>query len=412
MERNIRRLGYIAVVRATGQSLVLPYVALYLRNVLGIGFVQIGLLLAALGVAPLLLVPFGGLVADRLGRKPLVVAALFAEAVAILLVGVSMLLGSTPGVIGAALAVSLAGALGGPALSAYVADLASGADRTRGFTYIRIGWNVGFAFGVFSGGELIAAVGFPGVGILAGAVLIASSITLALVLEPSPFDRERARSRATPGVGTVYGPPLRASLKLLAGDRVFLVVCLCAGVANLAVAQWATTFPLYVNAVLHVPYAILGAGFALNGVLVVLAQAPTTRAAIGHRHTSLILLGVLLYVGGFLFLGAVALVPALLVVGFFVAVVVLTMGENVLSIPSTTLQSNLAPPREVGAYNGAFAAIVGAGQVLAPTLGGVVVAAGLPPPVTWAILMVPAFPALAVLRLWVVPRILDRPNRA
>ncbi len=412
MDPNLRRLGYLAVARATGQALVLPYVALYLRNVLGIGFVQIGLLLAVLGIAPVLLVPFGGLVADRLGRRPLVVGALSAEAAAIVLTGVSMLARSAPGVIGAALAVSLAGALGGPALSAYVADLASGADRTQGFTYLRIGWNVGFALGVFSGGELIAAVGFPGVGLLAGALLVVSSTVLALVLEPSPFDRARAAGRAAPGAGATYRPPFSASLRLLAGDRVFLAVCLCAGVANLSVAQWATTFPLYVNAVLKVPYAVLGAGFALNGILVVVAQAPTTRAAIGHRHTSLIVVGVLLYVTGFLFLGAVALVPMLLVAGFFVAVFVLTMGENVLSIPVSTLPSNLAPPREIGAYNGAFAAIVGAGQVLAPTVGGFVVAAGLSPPVTWAILMAPTVPALVVLRVWVVPRILDRPNRA
>lgn len=411
-DRNLRRLGVVGAVRASGLSLILPFVALYLRNVLGIGFAQIGVLLALLGVAPILITPAGGLLTDRLGRRPLIVASLFAEAAGVGLTGVSMQFHSLPGVFAAALTTSVSGAIGGPALSAYVADLASGSARTEGFTYLRIGWNVGFALGVSSGGVLLGALSFPAVGLLAGGLLLVSSSAQFLLLEPSPYDRQRA-ARRTPHAGPPrYRPSLSESLRLLAGDRVFLVLCGVAGVASLSVGAWGTTFPLYVNSVLGVPYAILGAGFALNGVLVVFVQGPTTRAALGRRHTSLITLGVAFYVVGFLFFGFVALLPAILVVGFFVAVVVLTMGENVLSIPSTTLPSNLAPPTEVGAYNGAFSAIVGVGQVLAPTLGGFVLGFGLSPPLTWALLMVPAVPALLVNRLWIQRRILPRADLA
>jgi MFS family permease len=412
VDPNIRRLGYIGALRATGLSLVLPYVALYLRNVLGIDFLSIGLLLAVLGVAPILIVPFGGLITDRLGRRPLIVVSLCAEAASITFTGVAMLFRSEPGVIAAALATSLSGTFGGPALSAYVADLAVGSDRTQGFTYLRIGWNVGFAVGVASAGFLLGSLGFAGVGLVAGGLLIVSTAVLVAVLDPSPYDRERsARPRGGAG-GVSQQRSVRESVAILVGDRVFLAVCVVVGVAWLSVGQWSTTFPLYVNSVLRIPYAVLGLGFALNGVLVVLAQGPTTKAAIGHRHTTLIALGVVLYVVGFLLLGAVALVPFALLLGFFVSVVILTMGENVLSIPTSTLPSNLAPPLETGAYNGTFAAIVGIGQVLAPTFGGAVLAVGLAPPVTWLVLMLPAVPALLVNRLWIDPRILDRANRA
>lgn len=412
MDRNIRRLGYIGAIRATGLSLVLPYVALYLRRILGFGYVETGVVLALLGVIPILVAPFGGLITDRLGRRPLIVVALIAEAAAITATGGAMLVRSEAGVVAAALATSLAGTIGGPALSAYVADLAVGSERTQGFTYLRIGWNVGFAVGVASGGLLLGVLGYGDVGLVAGGLLAVSTAVLIARLDPSPYDREhRARRDAPRGVS----PARRSvgeSVRLLAGDRVFLVLCAIASVASLSVGQWGTTFPLYVNAVLGVPYAILGLGYALNGVLVVVAQAPTTRLAIGHRHTALITVGVALYVAGFLLFGVVALLPMILVGGFFASVVVLTMGENVLSIPSQTLPSNLAPPQEIGAYNGAFSAIQGVGQVLAPTLGGVVLAAGLSPPLTWLLLMLPAVPALAVNQLWVQPRILDRPNRA
>ena len=78
----------------------------------------------------------------------------------------------------------------------------------------------------------------------------------------------------------------------------------------------------------------------------------------------------------------------------------------------TTLPSNLAPPTEVGAYNGAFFAITGLGQVLAPTLGGVVLASTGSPLLTWGLLCVPAIPALLLLRLYVVPRFRADANRA
>ncbi len=412
LDRNIRLLGYVAIVRATGVSLILPFVALYLRNVVHLGFGEIGLLIAVLGIAPLLLVPFGGLFADRLGRRRLFLLSLFVEALSVAGTGAAMLFRSVPGVIGGALLVSLSGSLGGPALSAYVADLASGSSRTEGFTFLRIGWNVGFTIGVFSGGVLIGALGFSRVGLAAGAVLFVSTAILAALLEVSPYDRARERGSSETASGPVRRPSFGWSLRLLAGDRAFLGLCALVGVAELSVGQWSSTFPLYVNSVLHIPYAILGAGLALNGLLVVIAQSPTTRAAIGRRHTTLVEIGVLLYVVGFLLFGLVAPLPQVVVAGFFVAVFVLTMGENVLSIPTSTLPSNLAPPTEIGAYNGTFFALMGVGQILAPALGGAVLSLGLAPSITWALLMVPAVPAVVASRLWLARKVPERPNTA
>ncbi len=407
MDRNIRWLAFGAVVRAAGLSLISPFIALYLRNVLGLGYLQIGLLVALLAVLPITILPFAGAIADRLGRRPVFLVSLALEAGGVLATGASMHAQFLVGVLAAGSLVSAAGAIGGPALSAYVADLAQGADRTEGFTWFRIGWNLGFTTGVFAGGALIGVIGFPEVGFAAGAVLIASTSLLALVLEPTPYDRDRARGIARPTGGSRAG-----TWNVLARDRGFLLFCAVFAVLELSVNQWQTTFPLYANTVVGLPYADIGLGLALNGVLVVVAQAPTTRAAHGHRHTSLMVLGTALYVGGFLFFGVVELWRSIALAGFLAAVLVLTMGENVLSIPTSTLPSNVAPAGEVGAYNGAFFAFLSIGQVLATTLGGLVLALGLSSPVTWAILMVPAVPALLVGQRWVVPRISATANRA
>jgi MFS family permease len=414
VNRNVRWLGFGAVVRATGVSLVLPFLVLYLRNVLGIGYLEIGLLVALTGVAPLLIVPFAGLLTDRVGRRPVFLLSLLAEAASILVLSEAMRDRSLVAVLVLATGVQIVGTIAGPAISAYVADFVHGSDRTMGYTWVRIGWNVGFTIGVFSGGALIGFLGFVEVALVAGGVLLASTAFLAMVLDPSPYDLDRTAPSSTAGTERTPLPSgsIRESLAILARDRPFLALCGAVALAELTVGQWATIFPLYVNSVLGISYAILGAGLALNGLVVVFGQAPITRASLGHRHSSLLLLSLGAYAAGFLLLGFVGQFAVALVPMFFVVVFVLTIGENLGSIPTTTLPSNLAPASEIGAYNGVFFAIVGLGQLLAPVLGGAAIAASSSPLVVWGILVAPSLPAGAILALYVAPRLPADANRA
>lgn len=414
MNRNVRWLGFGGVVRATGVSLVLPFLVLYLRNILHIGYAEIGLLVALTGVLPLLLVPFAGFLTDRMGRRRVFLVALGAEAASYLGLADALQARSLVGVLLLVTTIQVVGTLAGPAISAYIADFAVGSDRTMGFTWVRIGWNVGFTLGVFSGGVLIGFVGFVEVALLAGIVLLASTTLLALVLDPSPYDLARASGRAVPVPAEVVRRPgsVRQSLRILARDRPFLAMCGAISLAMLTIGQWATIFPLYVNTVLGIPYAILGAGLALNGLVVVFGQAPMTQASLGHRHTSLFLLGLSGYAAGFLLFGLVGQYSFFLVPSFFGVVLILTIGENLSSIPATTLPSNLAPPTEIGSYNGAFFALSGLGSLLAPVLGGVVIAATASPLAVWGLLVAPSVPAGVILALYVTPRLRAEANRA
>ncbi|MGB6500512.1 MAG: MFS transporter [Thermoplasmata archaeon] len=412
MDPNVRWLGFGAVVRAGGMTLVAPYVVLYLRNVLHLGYAEIGLLVALTGVVPLLIVPFAGLLTDRIGRRRVFLVALVAEALAVLFVAAAMQERWLLGMVVSTSLVYTVGTIAGPALSAYVADFSVGSERTLAFTWVRIGWNVGFTLGVLAGGSLIGFIGFPDVGFLAGAVLLVSTTFLAVVLRPSPYDLARGAARQLPAADRPPTASFRESARVLMRDRVFLAFCAAVAVAQLSITQWGWTFPLYANAVLGIPYSLIGVGLAINGLLVVFVQAPITKAGIGHRHTSLFVLGTALYAGGFLVLAGFAFAGVAIVAGFFLSIVVLTTGENLTSIPANTLPSNLAPPTEVGAYNGAFFAIVGAGQLLAQPLGGFVLALGANPLLTWGILVVPALPAMLWLGGFIAPRVDPRANRA
>jgi MFS family permease len=404
MDRNVRWLTVGVAVRLLGNALYMPFLALFLYSVLGVSYLDIGVIILGVGIVQLPFGLAGGLLTDRWGRWRIIVIGLAAEAIATFGLAGAFDVRSLAGAILAATVGGAVATAAGPASQAYIADLTHGPDRTRGFTWYRIGFNAGYSAGVTLGGVLISLIGFAGSVGVAASLIVVAVLLLAVRLEPSPFDREleqrrrRAAAVAPGGTAASPGPTLRQSLAVLAHDRVALEVSVAFGLAALVAGQWGVTFPLYVHNILGIPYAILGIGLALNGLVVVVGQAPTTERAIGHRHTTIAILGLGLYVVAFLGLGAVARGSIAPIAGFFVAVVVLTVGENLGAIPFSTLPSNMAPPGEVGSYNGAFAAIGSVGFLLAVFVGGVVLTVTSDPLLIWIYLVAPAVPAVLLLR--------------
>ena len=118
MDRNVRLLGLGAGVRLFGAAMVYPYLSLYLKNVAGVGYAEIGALILLVSIVPLGITPFGGLIADRAGRRKVFLLALAGEAGSVFLIAVSMTQNSIAGVLlGGALA-GVAGSAAQPANSA------------------------------------------------------------------------------------------------------------------------------------------------------------------------------------------------------------------------------------------------------------------------------------------------------
>jgi len=403
VNRNIRLLTLGVAVRMLGNALYGPFIALFLHNVLGIGYVELGLIIVFIGSIQIPFGLLGGLVSDRMSRKDLMMLGLVSEVLATGLLAYAFSIDSLPLAIVAAIAGGSISALAGSAFSAYIADFAEGSERTRGFTLYRIGFNAGYAAGVALGGLLIVVIGFAG-GVAVAAVFIAgATAVLYVLLEPSPRDRNRSKIPKAPSrePGTAPTAPPRSfgeSLRVLARDRIALEVAVAFALATFVAAQWAIIYPLYVHNVLGISYSLLGEGLALNGLVVVFGQSATTESVIGWRHTSIAVLGLTLYAVAFVGLGAAGLWNTLPVVVFFVSVIVLTLGENLVTIPQSTLPSNLAPKEEIGSYNGAFGAFGAVGGILATLAGGVVLALVTNPLLIWVILIAPAVPAIVLLR--------------
>lgn len=403
MNPNVRLLCIGVGIRMFGNALYFPFLALFLRNVLGVSYLGIGLLFVGVGVIQLPFNYVGGLLTDRVGRRQLILVGLASEVATTFALAYAFWLRSLPGAIAAALVGGIIGTLAGPSFSAYIADFTEGSERTRGFTWYRIGFNAGYSAGVTVGGVLAAFVGFADAVAVAAVAIGAGTALMGLRLAPSPVDAALGGGRPRRVDGPSTAPPnavrsSKESFGVLARDRVALELLVAVALAGLVAGQWVVTFPLYVHNILGVSYALLGAGLALNGLVVVFGQKLTTERVLGRRHTTIAIVGLSLYVAAFLGLGVSGALLFFPVAAFFVAVVVLTFGENLITIPQSTLPSNLAPLGEVGSYNGAFAMVGGAGFLGAVLLGGIILTLTANPWLIWLLLVLPAVPSIALFR--------------
>jgi MFS family permease len=402
VDRNLRLLGVGAAIRTLGAALYNPFLALFLVNELGLSYLDLGLVFGVVGGIQLPFAILGGLITDRFPRHRLILISLVAEALATAALAYAFSLRSLEGAIAAALAGGIVTTTAGPAFSAYVADFAQGSERTRGFTWFRIGFNAGYSAGVTLGGLLIGPIGFAAAVATAAVVIGGGAVFVGVALAPSPRDRERAAAAsAGPTSSSTPRPPTRgmvASLRILARDRIAFELLVAIALTALVIGQWGVTFPLYVHNILRVPYSFLGVGLALNGLIVVFGQSVTTRSVLGWRHTTIAVLAIGLYAVAFLGLGLAGLLAFAPVGAFFASVTVLTVGENLVSIPQNTLPSNLAPTEEIGSYNGAFNMVGGLGGILSVVVGGAVLEATANPLLIWLLLLLPAVPAVLLFR--------------
>ena len=227
--------------------------------VLGIG--------AGAGVAGAFL---GGALSDRLGRKPVIVAAAATQTVA---ASAFALYGHERAVAYAALlALNFLQPLRGATQRAFTADLAADGDTERQLAFLRVGVNLGASAGP-SLGALLVSLSW-GVQQSFTAFAFAFSLAAALRLPASPPMRSRASARRA-GV-------LR--------DRTFVALFAGGALAWTVFAALETLLPVLLSASGRVSPAGWGVLLALNPVLIVVGQMRVSRATAGWaRRRKLVL---------------------------------------------------------------------------------------------------------------------------
>lgn len=336
-----------------GFGLVIPLLPFFAKD-LGASGLEVGLLMTSYSGMQFLFSPIWGRISDRVGRRPVLLVSIAANAVAMLLFAAST---SLPLVFLARAFAGMANANIGTA-QAYVADVLSGEERARGMGLVGAAIGMGFVLGPAIGGAL-APLGRAAPA-LAAAALSGLNFVLAFVFLPEslpPEAREEARRRRSSRLRTFVEALDHPILPLL-----FLLFFLL----TTAFAQMEATFALFTH-------ARFGYGTAENGYLMAfigVALAGAQGGLVGPlrkrmSEAAMLLAGTSLLAVGLLFLAGVHTIPGLLA-----ACVVLAVGHGISNPALSSLVSRQAPEHAQGQVLGVNQSMASLARVVGPALGG------------------------------------------
>ncbi len=341
-------------VSAAGFAISIPFIAIYFHAELGLSMSEIGLFFGALAVVRSIFQAVGGEVSDRMERITLAVySQIFrAAAFAVLAVSIYRDWGFWP--VAAALAVNaMFGAVFQPVANAMVSDIVPADKRLDGYAITRSAGNLGWAVGPAVGG-FFAGYSYGILFVFSSAATLVSGLVFLFFLKPVKTIRTQEKFKFSDLVAIRKDSYLaRHSLLIFA---LYLVV-----------AQLMAPFSVYTVEIVKISEHQLGLLYTLNGLMVVLLQIPVTRLLAKYKLTSQLAAGAFLYAIGYGMVG--------LLVGFeyfIIAIIIVTLGEIIMSPPSLTLTSRLAPDGRMGRYMGIFGFFVASGWSFGPLYGGVI----------------------------------------
>jgi MFS family permease len=358
---------------------------IYMREALGAGDAFAPVAMGVFGLGSICGSVAGGHVADRIGRRPVMLAALLGAAAILLLM--SQLTSAAAFLVGVFL-FSAVGETYRPAAWAMTADLTTPTQRTHAFALMYVATNLGFAIGPAVGG-FIAEYSFQWLfyGDAATCALYAVIILFGIretlgrptpaITPPAaeitagetvtaPESGEAAAATTSDTTSNLPQVSFAAALRHMLRDTTFLALCAASFFIALVYMQAMSTFPLYLNSLGFGP-AQYGRIIALNGLLIVVGQLPLTNWMHGKHRGHLLITAAVLSALGF-GLKSVAFSE----LTFIGTVVIWTLGEMMQFPHLPPIVTELAPENMRARYMGVFGmSFSGAGMIGAP-LGGLV----------------------------------------
>ncbi|MDO8473463.1 MAG: MFS transporter, partial [Dehalococcoidia bacterium] len=159
--QGVWAITLVGFFNSAGFSISLPFIALYLYRVRGLSMTEVGFILLGSGLFAAAAQLLSGLLTDRLGRRPLLLATTLGGL--LLQFTMALVVGAHAAVWHIVLAyagVRAALMMAMPPVQAVVADLTPKERLVEAYGLLRVGQNLGWAAGPAAGGYLAAALSY------------------------------------------------------------------------------------------------------------------------------------------------------------------------------------------------------------------------------------------------------------
>lgn len=340
-----------------GSTILHPFFALYVTYKFGVGMTEAGLILATNSVAGLIGSTIGGALADRFGRRGIILFGLVISALSSLSLG---FITEYYLFYGASVFVGLLGSAAFPAHNAMVADILPPEKRSEGFGILRVAANYAWIIGPMIGG-LLATYNYLYL-FLSDAVIsvITFFIVFRLIPETKPQPKEKNGAEAS------IWQTLRGYGVALV-DRPYLAFIVASILMILVYQQMYSSLSVYLRDVHQVDPQYYGMIMSSSAVTVVLFQFWVTRVIKGYPPFLMMMAATFFYMIGFTMYGFVATVPL-----FIFAMVIITVGEMIGMPTSSVLAAAFAPEEMRGRYMAVFGLTWNVPSMIGPWAAGLV----------------------------------------
>lgn len=340
-----------------GFALLFPFFSLYITAHFEASMTQVGILFLIFSAASQIGSMVGGALADRFGRKKVILIGLvFSASSSVIMAFVNELRWFYL----IAAVVGFLGELGKPAQQAMVADLLAEEQRTEGYGIWRVVSNLAFVFGPTIGGFL-ATNSYLWLFI---ADAVSSTITALVVLTSLPETKpEKGSEEPEEGLQETF-----RGYRKVASDGVFMAFLAAFTLLNTVYVQKDSTLPVFLRDVHNSPPEFYGGIMSLNAGMVVAFQFWVTRLIKKYPPMLVMMVGGGFYLVGFTMYGFVFGTAT-----FALAMVLITIGEMVTVPVSQALAAQFAPEDMRGRYMAVSELAWGIPFAVGPILGGVIV---------------------------------------
>lgn len=343
-------------VSTIGASMIWPFLTIYVSRKLDAPLTLVASLFTISSATGVIASFFGGPLLDRLGRKWVMALSLGLNGAAYVFMGHASLYAHfaiLQGITGAVNPLYRSGA------DTMVSDLVPPDRRADAYSLMRLSNNLGISVGPLIGG-FIASSSYTLAFYCAAAGMMLYGLLMAV------FGRETLPVRA---VASENAQPLQerfGGYPAILGDRQFMsFFAIFSMVTVCTILMW-TIMPVYANSNFGVPENVYKWIPATNAIMVVLFQQLITRAT--KKRSPLLVLAI----GSFFYaiaVGGVGLSTGF--PGFWICMVVMTVGELILAPTSSTYAANLAPIDKRGRYMTLFGLTWPIGAGIGPIFGGI-----------------------------------------
>ncbi len=338
-----------------GSFLLYPFYALYITEHFGVGMIQVGFLFSIFSAGNIFGSIIGGALADKYGRRAMVIIGLVASGIGSILMGIVNNLNIFYIIAGL---LGLVGNFGGPARQAMVADLLPKEKQAEGFGILRVAFNLSAVIGPLLGGFIVTQSYM----LLFIADAVSSIITAVIVYVVIPETKPQIQDDHSEEtvMKTIIG------YKDVVKDWKFMLFLSVSAITVLVYMQMNSTLSVFLRDVHGFPVQGFALLLSMNALMVVLFQFWITRKISKYAPMKMMAFGAMFLMIGFGMYGFIS-EPYL----FFIAMVIITVGEMIVFPIGQVAAASFAPEDKRGRYMAVFAF-----QWAIPNLFGVL-AAGL-----------------------------------